>query len=66
MDVIDIVGSLLIHVIVEPILEEKVAMSPPRDQRWLGGVIVGVIVIGHMDGETLGQVTLILCVESER
>lgn len=66
MDVIDIVGSLLIHVIVEPILEEKVAMSPPRDQRRLGGVIVGVIVIGHMDGETLGQVTFILCIESER
>lgn len=66
MDVIDIVGSLLIHVIVEPILEEKVAMSPPSDQRWLGGVIVGVIVIGHMDGETLGQVTFILCIECER
>ena len=66
MDVIDIVGSLLIHVIVEPILEEKVAMSPPRDQRWLGGVIGGVIVLRDMDGEPLGQVPLILCVESER
>ena len=58
MDVIDIVGSLLIHVIVEPILEEKGAMSPPRDQRRLGGVIVGVIVIGHMDGEALGLLSI--------
>ena len=47
----DVVGGSLIHVVIEPVGVKQLACAPPADNGRPGGVIVGKIVIGHMDGQ---------------
>ena len=63
MDVFNIVRSLLVYVIIEPVGKEQVSMSAPGHQRSLVGVIVSVIVNRHVNGQSLGQVATIFRVQ---
>ena len=52
-DFFDIVRSVLINDIIQPVGEKQVGMSAPSYQRRLGSVVVGEIVLGHLDGFSL-------------
>ena len=47
---VEVVGSGLIDEVVEPVLVEEICVAAPSDKRLFAVVIIGEIVIGHVDG----------------
>ena len=58
-----VVGRILVDVVVQPVLIQQVCVSTPAEERRLLGVVVGVIVLWHRDGQALADIPLVLGVQ---
>ena len=61
----DIVRSLLIDVVVEPVGEEEVGMGAPGDNGSESRIVGAIVVAGNVYGKPLGEITAVLVVKSQ-
>ena len=57
------IGGFLVDVVVEPVAEEKVRVGAPVHDRARIRIVVGIIVAGLVDGQSLGQIPLVLQIQ---
>ena len=65
MYLINVVWRFLIYIVVEPVLEEQIAMASPSDERSLLWVVVAIVVVGLLDWQAFAEVALVLIVECQ-
>ena len=58
-----IIGGVLVDVVVQPVFIQQMGVRAPAEERRLAGVIVGVVVFGHCNGQALGNIPLILRIQ---
>ena len=63
LDLAQIVRRVLVDVVVQPVFVQQVSMGAPAEQRRLLRIIVRIVVDGHMDGQALGHVPLVLGIQ---
>ena len=60
-----IVWRHLINIIIQPVGIEIVGCRPPGKQRFVPGIILGVIIPGHFNRKSFGKIPLVLRVQGD-
>ena len=58
-----VIGSVLIDVIVQPVLIQQVGMGTPAEEGRLLRVVVGIVILGHCNGQALAHIPLVLGIQ---
>ena len=53
----------MIHVIIQPVCVQVVCMSTPHKERFVGGIVIFVIIPGKFNGKPLIGIPLIFSVQ---
>ena len=59
-DFVEVIGSRLVDIIVDPVAIEVVAVGTPLQQRALGGIVVREIIQRDVDVKALADVSVVL------